>query len=303
MPARGWHRWLGVLAREQRPGHGDPWARGTPAGSLQRGRRRALDDLQLPPMPMGPTSPGHRGRSQCQFRVAVDAAHGVSTGISAADRTRTVRVLAGRSSTPADLVRPGHVFPVRAEGLTERASPAGAAVALMTRAQLAPVAVIATVTNDDGELPSEADLQRFAAVHQLESVHLGHLVEQHMRDHPGVRREAGSSPRCRCDGAAQDVSNLWAGDVGVRVDEAVSEQVVYSAGLEYARSTSNSSPTSAHGCALGAIAADAAVDVGCVPQGRGDLPGDPGGKRVSDAHCTVVCGVRDGDGSVHPVAG
>jgi 3,4-dihydroxy 2-butanone 4-phosphate synthase / GTP cyclohydrolase II len=149
-----------------------------------------LDDLELPPMPTGRTNPGHSDRSQTQFHVAVDAAHGVSTGISAADRTRTVRVLADRSSTATDLVRPGHVFPVRADGLTERASPAGVAVALVTRAQLAPVGVIATVTNDDGELPSEADLQRFAAVHELESVHLRYLVEQHMRDNPVVRRGA-----------------------------------------------------------------------------------------------------------------
>lgn len=145
-----------------------------------------LEALELPPMPAGRTSRDRIDRSHAQFRVAVDAAHGVSTGISAADRARTAQVLADPSSIATDLIRPGHVFPVRADSLTRRGSPAGVAATLMMWAGLAPVAVIATVINDNGELPSDADLQRFAAIHQLESVRVRQLVEQPMPDNCGA---------------------------------------------------------------------------------------------------------------------
>lgn len=148
-----------------------------------------LDALELPPMPPGRTGPAPTDRSPSRFRVAVDAARGISTGISAADRALTMRVLADPSSTPTDLVRPGHVLPVRADGLLDDPTPAAAAVALLTRAGLAPVGMIATVVDDDGELPSQAQLRRFAERHALASVSVRELVDQHARDRPVVRRE------------------------------------------------------------------------------------------------------------------
>lgn len=154
-----------------------------------------LDALGLPPMTAGPGGPhtikrNAIERGDTQFRVAVDAARGVTTGINAADRARTMRVLADPSSAPTDLIRPGHVLPVQAAQLAKRAGPAQATVALMLRAGLAPVGVMATVTTDDGELPSPAHLEQFAAVHGLASPQMQQLVEQDLRDHPPVRREA-----------------------------------------------------------------------------------------------------------------
>ena len=88
------------------------------------------------------------------YTVSVDAAEGIGTGISASDRARTLRVLADPSSTPQDLIRPGHVLPLRAVegGLMERAGHTEATVALMEMAGLTPVGMIGEVVGDDGEL-------------------------------------------------------------------------------------------------------------------------------------------------------
>ncbi len=88
------------------------------------------------------------------YTVSCDAATGVTTGISAADRARTARVLADPASAPADLVRPGHVFPLRARpgGVLERPGHTEAAVDLCRLAGLAPVAIIAELVEDDGSM-------------------------------------------------------------------------------------------------------------------------------------------------------
>jgi 3,4-dihydroxy 2-butanone 4-phosphate synthase/GTP cyclohydrolase II len=88
------------------------------------------------------------------YSVSVDAAVGISTGISASDRTRTLRVLADSSSTPADLIRPGHILPLRSVpgGVMERPGHTEATVALLELAGLNPVGVIGEVVGDDGEL-------------------------------------------------------------------------------------------------------------------------------------------------------
>nr|WP_106206119.1 3,4-dihydroxy-2-butanone-4-phosphate synthase [Kineococcus rhizosphaerae] len=88
------------------------------------------------------------------YTVSCDAATGVTTGISAADRARTARVLADPSSVPADLIRPGHVFPLRARpgGVLERPGHTEAAVDLCRLAGLRPVAIIAELVEDDGSM-------------------------------------------------------------------------------------------------------------------------------------------------------
>jgi 3,4-dihydroxy 2-butanone 4-phosphate synthase/GTP cyclohydrolase II len=88
------------------------------------------------------------------YGVSVDAASGVSTGISASDRTRTLRVLAHPNSQPTDLIRPGHILPLRAStgGLLERPGHTEATVALLAMAGLQPVGMIGEVVGDDGEL-------------------------------------------------------------------------------------------------------------------------------------------------------
>jgi 3,4-dihydroxy 2-butanone 4-phosphate synthase/GTP cyclohydrolase II len=116
--------------------------------------------LELPPM-----VERNEDSRRTDYTVSVDAAGGVTTGISAADRARTARVLADPAATPGDLVRPGHVFPLRARpgGVLERPGHTEAAVDLCTLAGLAPVGVIAELVEDDGSMsrwPQVTDLGR-----------------------------------------------------------------------------------------------------------------------------------------------
>jgi 3,4-dihydroxy 2-butanone 4-phosphate synthase/GTP cyclohydrolase II len=125
------------------------------------------DALGLPPMVAENTDP-HR----TAFTVSVDAVADVSTGISAADRAATLRMLAAPTAAAADFARPGHVFPLRAhpEGLRGRAGHTEAGVELMEMAELTPVAVICELAGDDGNVLRGAQVAEFAARHGL--VHL-----------------------------------------------------------------------------------------------------------------------------------
>jgi 3,4-dihydroxy 2-butanone 4-phosphate synthase/GTP cyclohydrolase II len=126
------------------------------------------DALGLPPMVVDNTDP-HR----TAFTVSVDAAANTTTGISASDRAETLRALASPTSVPADFVRPGHVFPLRAhaELLGGRAGHTEAAVELMGMADLTAVAVISELANDDGTVMRGPEVAGFARRHGL--VHLG----------------------------------------------------------------------------------------------------------------------------------
>lgn len=117
------------------------------------------DRLQLPAMVLD-----NQDAKQTAYTVSCDAAVGVSTGISAADRALTARVLASASSSPADLTRPGHMFPLRAVegGVRVRRGHTEAAVDLCRLAGVEPAAVIAEVTHDDGEMMRLPALRDFA---------------------------------------------------------------------------------------------------------------------------------------------
>ena len=123
-----------------------------------------LDDLRLPMMVAKNTDV-----RRTAFTVSVDAAVGTTTGISAADRCRTVLTLIDTETTPDDLSRPGHIYPLRYEpgGVLKRAGHTEAAVDLVDEAGMYPAAVIAEVMNDDGTVSLLADLERFAAEHDL----------------------------------------------------------------------------------------------------------------------------------------
>ncbi len=138
----------------------------------------ALDRLQLPPM-----APYNTERHRTAFTVSVDARDGVSTGISAADRARTIRLLADPGSGPADLSRPGHVFPLRyAEGgVLRRAGHTEASVDLARLAGLRPAAVICELVNDDGTMQRLPDLVRFATAHRLALVSIADLIAYRRR--------------------------------------------------------------------------------------------------------------------------
>ncbi|MFT3863232.1 MAG: 3,4-dihydroxy-2-butanone-4-phosphate synthase [Solirubrobacterales bacterium] len=115
-----------------------------------------------------------RGESRlgCGAMVSIEAREGVTTGISAADRARTIKVAVDPGSTAADLVRPGHVFPIRTRphGVLDKPSPVEAAVDLVAAAGLEEAAILCQVIRDDGHSAGLDDLREFAAAHGLPSV-------------------------------------------------------------------------------------------------------------------------------------
>ncbi|HJN91394.1 MAG TPA: 3,4-dihydroxy-2-butanone-4-phosphate synthase [Dehalococcoidia bacterium] len=135
------------------------------------------DRLALPPMVAE-----NEASLGTAFTVSVEARHGVTTGISAADRSRTVQLLADPGTTAQDLVRPGHIFPLRARdgGVLERDGQTEASVDLCTLAGLQSVAVICEVINDDGQMARMPDLELFAERHDLRIVSVA-AIQEHRR--------------------------------------------------------------------------------------------------------------------------
>jgi 3,4-dihydroxy 2-butanone 4-phosphate synthase / GTP cyclohydrolase II len=131
------------------------------------------DRLELPPMYH--TNQDRRGTA---YAVAVDASSGVSTGISAADRARTLRLLAAPDTRPTDLSRPGHVVPLRAKagGVLRRPGHTEAAIDLSVLAGLRPAGVLCEMVNDDGTMQRRPDLERFAKEHDLSLITIADLV-------------------------------------------------------------------------------------------------------------------------------
>jgi 3,4-dihydroxy 2-butanone 4-phosphate synthase/GTP cyclohydrolase II len=114
------------------------------------------------------------------FQVSVDAAKGVTTGISAADRAETIRIMADPTAVPEDLVQPGHIFPLRARpgGVLQRAGHTEAAVDLVELAGCRPIAVICEIMNDDGTMARLPQLLRFAKKHRLKICTIADLIQQ-----------------------------------------------------------------------------------------------------------------------------
>src|SRR5579871_584510 len=112
------------------------------------------------------------------FTVSVDVRHGLTTGISAEERSNTVRALANPNSGASDFVRPGHVFPLvaREGGVLMRSGHTEACVDLCRLAGLRPVGVLAELMNDDGTVMRGADVERFAAAHGLKYVTIADLI-------------------------------------------------------------------------------------------------------------------------------
>src|SRR5579862_6274816 len=126
------------------------------------------------------------------FTVSVEAREGVTTGISAADRSRTIQVAIHPDSTPHDLVQPGHVFPLRAKpgGVLERIGQTEAAVDLARLAGLTPAGVVCEVMNDDGTMARVPDLVAYCERHDLKMVTVADLVEYRRRHEKLVERGA-----------------------------------------------------------------------------------------------------------------
>ena len=126
------------------------------------------------------------------FTVSIEAAEGVTTGISAADRARTIQVAAAKNAKPSDIVQPGHIFPVRAQkgGVLMRAGHTEAGCDLTQLAGLTPSAVICEILKDDGTMARLPDLMVFAALHQLKIGTIADLIHYRNQHESIVERKA-----------------------------------------------------------------------------------------------------------------
>ena len=146
-----------------------------------------LDRLHLQQM-----APHNTERMQTAFTVSVDAREGVTTGISAADRALTIAKLVDPATSAYDLVRPGHVFPLRAKagGVLRRPGHTEAAVDLARLAGLKPAGVICEIVQEDGHMMRLPQLREFAAQHGLALVSIADLIEYRRRTEKQVKRVA-----------------------------------------------------------------------------------------------------------------
>jgi 3,4-dihydroxy 2-butanone 4-phosphate synthase len=131
------------------------------------------DRLELPPMVQE-----NESAYQTAFTVAIDARHGITSGVSAADRLTTVRAATSQQAQPSDLVRPGHVYPLRARAggvLTRRGHTEGS-VDLARLAGLSPSAILCELMNPDGTMARGSDVTRFAKRHQFPVLSIADIV-------------------------------------------------------------------------------------------------------------------------------
>ncbi|MFK4090841.1 bifunctional 3,4-dihydroxy-2-butanone-4-phosphate synthase/GTP cyclohydrolase II [Kribbella sp. NPDC020789] len=146
-----------------------------------------LDRLGIPLM-----TPHNRERMRTAYTISVDARDGITTGISAADRARTIRVLADSASESYDLVQPGHIFPLRARegGVLVRPGHTEASVDLARLAGLNSTAVISELVNDDGTMKRGQELRTFADEHGLVLISIEDLIRYRRRTEVQVERVA-----------------------------------------------------------------------------------------------------------------
>jgi 3,4-dihydroxy 2-butanone 4-phosphate synthase/GTP cyclohydrolase II len=146
-----------------------------------------LDRLEIPLM-----TPHNRDPMRTAYTISVDARDGVSTGISAHDRSRTARVLADSATEPWEITRPGHVFPLRYTegGVLVRRGHTEAAVDLARMAGLTPAGVLVEVVNDDGTMKRGQELRDFADEHGLRLISIEQMVHYRRRTESHVQRVA-----------------------------------------------------------------------------------------------------------------
>ena len=132
----------------------------------------------------------NKARFSTAFTVSVEARHGVTTGISAADRATTIKAAVNPNAHPEDLVQPGHVFPLRARdgGVLVRAGQTEGSVDLAKIAGLTPAGVICEIMNDDGTMARLADLEEFAELHDLKIVTVKEIINYRLKKESLVKR-------------------------------------------------------------------------------------------------------------------
>ena len=149
--------------------------------------RERCERLQLPPM-----ASRNGTKHGTAFTVSIEAATGVTTGISAADRARTVQAAVARHAVARDLVQPGHIFPLQAQegGVLMRAGHTEAGCDFARMAGLEPAAVICEIMNDDGTMARLPDLVLFAKEHGLKIGTIADLIEHRSRNESLIKRES-----------------------------------------------------------------------------------------------------------------
>lgn len=145
--------------------------------------------LELPPMVSH-----NESRNRTAFTVSIEARDGVSTGVSAADRVTTIRAAIAPNAKPADIVRPGHVFPLRAQkgGVLTRRGHTEGTVDLAVLAGLAPAGVLCELMNPDGTMARGEQVDRFAKLHNLPILSIAELVA--FRESLAAARERCAEP-------------------------------------------------------------------------------------------------------------
>ncbi|MBU6193416.1 MAG: 3,4-dihydroxy-2-butanone-4-phosphate synthase [Burkholderiales bacterium] len=147
--------------------------------------RERCERLQLPPM-----AARNGTKHSTAFTVSIEAATGVSTGISAADRARTIEAAVAPNAQPSDLVQPGHVFPLQAQdgGVLMRAGHTEAGCDLASMAGLSPASVICEIMNDDGTMARLPDLEVFAREHGLKIGTIADLIQHRSHNESLIQR-------------------------------------------------------------------------------------------------------------------
>lgn len=168
-----------------------------------------LDILDLHPMSTKTPDPYKTG-----WAISCDAKKDITTGISANDRARTINILSDKKAKPEDLVRPGHIFPLRANdgGVLVRAGHTEACVDLMRLSGLFPVGVICEIMRDDGSMARMPDLLKFSKEHKLKICTIADLIEYRRKSEKLIRR------------IAQTVIPTDFGDFSVHVYESVTDK-------------------------------------------------------------------------------
>ncbi len=154
----------------------------------------AMSEAQMERLHLSMMVPDHQNTATygTAFTVSIEAREGVTTGISAADRAHTVQVAIREDARPADIVRPGHVFPLRARegGVLRRVGQTEGSVDLARLAGFTPAGVICEIMNDDGTMARLDDLSVYAKKHDLKIVTIRDLIQYRLRTETLVRRAA-----------------------------------------------------------------------------------------------------------------
>jgi len=147
-----------------------------------------VDRLGLPPMVQD-----NQTERKTAFTVSIEAAYGISTGISAQDRAHTIKVAADPNSTRKDIIAPGHVFPLRAApgGVLERAGHTEGSIELCKLANLQPAAVICEIMNEDGTMARNSDLEKFSKTYDIPIITIEELIVFQSENQPYLE---GSAP-------------------------------------------------------------------------------------------------------------